>query len=89
MKSSGNSNPETCVQNLCSLVRGEVYGDRVRGVDGSLIDRNNVSEELVEDIKWLVKTYEPRVDAEDVVVSPSDADNGDFIVEIKTKKRGE
>ena len=86
MKAYGNGTPETCVSNLCSLLRGEVYGDRCRGVDGRLIDKSGVSEEMTEDIKWLVKEYEPRVDVDDIEVSEK---LGDFAVTVKMKKRGE
>ena len=78
MKAYGNGTPETCVSNLCSLLRGEV--------DGRLIDKSGVSEEMTEDIKWLVKEYEPRVDVDDIEVSEK---LGDFAVTVKMKKRGE
>ena len=49
MKSHGNGTAETCVKNLCKIIRGEVYGDRCRGTDGTLIGKNTVSEEIKED----------------------------------------
>ncbi len=89
MKASGNGTANTCVQNLSRLVRGEVFGDRCRGVDGQLIEKKNVTDELTEDIKWLVDTYEPRVSVEDITVIPDDASIGNYYVDITTKKRGE
>ena len=43
MRASGNGSPEVCAANLLRIVRGEVAYDRVRGVDGTLIDKPNAS----------------------------------------------
>lgn len=88
MKSHGNGAAETCVKNLCKIIRGEIYGDRCRGTDGALIGKNTVSEEIKEDIKWLVREYEPRADINNITVESGEAP-GDYIVEINAVKRGE
>ena len=49
MKAHGNGNPETCAFNLLRIVRGEIPYDRVRGRDGTLIDRPNVTDEAAAD----------------------------------------
>jgi hypothetical protein len=47
MRASGNGSPEVCAANLLRIVRGEVAYDRVRGVDGTLIDKPNATDEAV------------------------------------------
>lgn len=88
MKAYGNGSVNACVQNLCSLKSGEVFGDRVRGISTKITDRKGVAGDLVECIQWLVREYEPRADTDSVKVSPSDALNGDFTVDVQAKKRG-
>lgn len=87
MKSYGNGTAETCVKNLCKIIRGEVYGDRIRGINGALIDKNVAADDIKEDAKWLVNEYEPRVEAEKIEVKS--VGKGDYIIEISTEKRGE
>ena len=70
MKAHGNGTPETCASNLLRMVRGEVPYDRVRGRDGSLIDQANVTKKAVADARWLLETYEPRVEIESVNTTP-------------------
>ena len=68
MLSSGNGNPMQCVSNLVRIVRGECVYDRVKGVDPTLIDKpsNIVNPLLREDIRWLIRTYELRVNLDSV-----------------------
>ena len=61
MRASGNGSPEVCAANLLRIVRGEVAYDRVRGVDGTLIDKPNATDEAVADAEWVLETFEPRV----------------------------
>lgn len=89
MKSSGNSNAGVCVSNLCRLVRGEVPGDRCRGVDGRLLERHNITSELIEDIKWLISEYEPRVDTESVEISAESSDDGAFYIDVISNRKKE
>ena len=88
MKAHGNGTPETCASNLLRIVRGEVAFDRVRGLDGSLVDRPNAADEAIEDMKWLLETYEPRVDVESAEAIAEAALSGDFsaIVNIRRKE---
>lgn len=87
MKSYGNGTAETCVKNLCKIICGEVYGDRIRGINGALIDKNVAVDDIKEDVKWLVNEYEPRVEAERIEVKS--VGEGDYVIEISTDKRGE
>lgn len=88
MKAYGNGSTATCVQNLCSLTSGEVYGDRVRGISTNLTDRKGITGDLVECIQWLIREYEPRADTDSITVRPSEGLDGDFTVDVQAKKRG-
>ena len=91
MKAHGNGTPETCAFNLLRIVRGEIPYDRVRGRDGTLIDRPNAADEATADAEWVLRTYEPRVDVEDITTNPETALFGDFstLVSVKRKEDGE
>ena len=87
MKAHGNGNPETGASNLLRIVRGEVPFDRVRGRDGSLIDQPNVTDEAVADAEWVLETYEPRVEIENVETLPEAAISGDFATSVNIKRK--
>ena len=87
MKANGNGLPETCALNLLRTVRGEVPFDRVRGVDGTLIDRANVTDEVAADIEWLLETYEPRVEIVSIEDDPAAIKSGDFAKIVNIKRR--
>lgn len=82
MRSSNNSAPEICVHNLLRTARGEIPYDRVRGISLSSLDVPSALalDETVEDVEWMLHTYEPRVDIESVDITPTDAPNGHFAV---------
>lgn len=88
MKAHGNGKPETCASNLLRIVRGEVAYDRVRGRDGALVDQPNATDEAVADAEWVLETYEPRVDAENIIDSGEAVKNGEFalLVDIDRKE---
>lgn len=88
MKAHGNGKPETCASNLLRIVRGEVAYDRVRGRDGALVDQPNANDEAVADAEWVLETYEPRVDAENIIGSGEAVKNGEFalLVDIDRKE---
>ena len=85
MRASGNGSPEVCAANLLRIVRGEVAYDRVRGVDGTLIDK------AVADAEWVLETFEPRVESDSITSNPAAAFSGDFgmIVNIIQRKEDE
>lgn len=91
MKASGNGSPEVCAANLLRIVRGEVAYDRVRGVDGTLIDKPNTTDEAVADAEWVLETFEPRVEPDSIASDPAAAFSGDFgmIVNIIQRKEDE
>lgn len=80
MRSSGNGDPQVCVQNLLQTVRGEVPFARIKGLDGANIDAPETiaSPAVIADATWVIDTYEPRVDAREVVTSAVEAAHGDF-----------
>lgn len=82
MRASGNGNKFRCVENLLSIIRGEVPYDRLRGFDPRLIDRPapEVQGEIVQEATWLVETYEPRAVLSGVTVENSGAHDGRFSV---------
>lgn len=88
MKAHGNGSPETCASNLLRIVRGEVPYDRVRGRDGALVDQPNATDDAVADAEWVLETYEPRVDAENITGSGEAVKNGEFalLVDINRKE---
>lgn len=88
MKAHGNGKPETCASNLLRIVRGEVAYDRVRGRDGALVDQPNATDEAVADAEWVLETYEPRVDAGNIIGSGEAVKNGEFalLVDIDRKE---
>ena len=80
MKASGNGLVQVCVQNLLAISRGEVVYDRIRGIDARAIDKpgGNAANELVEDAKWQLKTYEPRATVDSIETDCTDAPDGNF-----------
>ena len=87
MKANGNGTPETCASNLLRIVRGEVPFDRVRGRDGSLIDKANATDEAAVDAEWLLETYEPRVTVESVETAAEDPRAGVFSTLVSFKRK--
>lgn len=78
MLSYGNGKPEVCVNNLVHISRGEVPYDRIRGVKlGQNIGRTIAErDEIADDTKWMVGTYEPRISVDRVEIFVTDAVNG-------------
>ena len=56
MRAQGNGTPQICAANLLRTVRGEVPYDRLRGRDGTLIDRSNVTDAAEIDIELVLNT---------------------------------
>lgn len=89
MLSKNNSSPAVCVNNLLQIARGEVPYDRVKGISFAQIDAPiaQAADELVEDAEWMLETYEPRVQAEEIEVSPADAQNGSYTIKATIKNK--
>ena len=90
MLSKNNSNPAVCINNLLQIARGEVPYDRIKGISFAQIDgpAAQATEGIEEDAEWMLETYEPRVQVEEIEVTPTDAQNGHFAINatINTKE---
>ena len=70
MLSKGNGKAQVCVNNLLQITRGTVPYERVKGLDPRLFDQPAVAakESMMADIEWLLETFEPRADLDDIDV---------------------
>lgn len=82
MRASGNGNPAVCVNNLLSISRGEVPFERVKGLDPRLIGKpvTIAEQEIQQDARWLLETYEPRVKVNGISLNQTNAVDGGFLV---------
>lgn len=82
MKSSGNGTPIQCVQNLLSIIRGECPMDRTKGISSEFYDmpRDEAVAGLIEDATWVIETYEPRVNVDDIDIDIVEERSGNFIL---------
>lgn len=90
MLGSGNGDPMQCVSNLVRIVRGECTYDRVKGVDPTIIDRPaSIAAPLLQaEVKWLLKTYEPRMNINEVNIEAIAAKIGSFALNIDATVTG-
>lgn len=90
MRANGNGMPMQCVANLVRIVRGECIYDRIKGIDSTLIDKPEPIARplLITDVRWLIKTYEPRVDANEVDLKDLLALQGNFRININAIVKG-
>ena len=86
MKASGNGEPMQCVSNLLRITRGECPYDRIKGIDPALIDQPTeiVAPLMQAEAKWLIKTYEPRVDVDKVDINAITSQDGNFALNVET-----
>lgn len=82
MTGYGNGNPEVCANNLLKTVRFEVPFERIKGIDGSLIDKPNAEARVGADATWLIETYEPRVKINSVSVKASNGADREVTADI-------
>lgn len=80
MRAHGNGNPEVCASNLLRITRGEVPYDRARGRDGTLVDQPNGQDDAIADAEWLLETYEPRINVDNIEINGKSVELGDFIL---------
>jgi phage baseplate assembly protein W len=62
MLKNGNGDPQRCTENLLQTPRFSVPYDRLKGIDGDLIDTpaSTAPDDMAADAEWLIETYEPR-----------------------------
>lgn len=84
MQATGNSNIDVCVANLLRLRRGECGYSRIKGIDQSIIDDNLDAAELdlLEDVEFVVDTYETRVSLDDLEIESDVNDNDTYTVKV-------
>lgn len=82
MRASGNGDVKVCVENLLQIVRGENPYERLKGIDGRIVDRPAIEAEadISQDAEWCVSEYEPRAILEGVTVEGVNSTEGDFRV---------
>lgn len=80
MRADGNGNAEVCALNLLRISRGEIPYDRVRGRDAVLVDQPNSADDAVADAEWLLETYEPRINVDDVEITAEETPEGVFLL---------
>ena len=86
MRSKGNGEPKICAVNLLRITRGEIAYVRLRGMDGTLFALPDAADAAAADIEWVLETYEPRLNVNDVNTSAFDW--GDYVlnVDLASKK---
>ncbi|MGP1348521.1 MAG: hypothetical protein ACTTK0_02615 [Stomatobaculum sp.] len=74
MMASGNGTPQQCADNLLKTARFSVPYERIKGIDGGLVDTPAASAGagLAADAEWLLETYEPRVEVNNIEVTNTD-----------------
>lgn len=79
MIAKGNGEPQVCAANLLQTPRFSVPYERIKGIDGSLIDgpANAAPAEMAGDAEWLLETYEPRIRVNSIKANDPDG-IGDF-----------
>lgn len=89
MKKKGNSLPELCAENLIRIRRGEVAYERVKGLDGALIDQPSalIEEDAAADAERQISIFEPRIDIDSIDIAADGKDGGlDFSINIHRKE---
>lgn len=90
MLGKGNGEPMQCVSNLLRMTRGECVYDRIKGMDPELIDMNSdiAMPLMAAEAKWLIQTYEPRVDVNSIDMEELVADVGSFSLNVNADITG-
>lgn len=90
MLPKGNGSPQICVANLIRMTRGEIPFARVKGIDPRHFSRPALTEKepLMADIEWLIETFEPRVDINNIDLEDLAAKAGDFAVNTTLEVKG-
>lgn len=87
MRSKDNGDPQVCVNNLLSIIRGEVAYDRIRGIGSEPIDRptGEAIADIEQDARWVINTYEPRAEVNRIDVVQDDASMGSFKINAEVQ----
>ena len=84
MTATGNGTPQRCVANLIRTIRGEVPYERIKGIDPTLIDRPSkaASPQVAADVAFVLRTYEPRVNTNDIDIVALADQAGSFGINV-------
>lgn len=84
MLKSGNGRPEQCIANLVSMSRGECPYDRIKGLNPDFIGMayTEAKAQIKSDVKWLIRTYEPRASIDSINIDDVIANSGRFNINI-------
>lgn len=85
MRQEGNASIDACVNNLLAMSRAECPFVRDKGVDPDHIDSINFEEELEDNTKEMLETYEPRIENEGLGITYSQ--NGDSEITVNISER--
>lgn len=90
MLGKGNGEPMQCVSNLLRMTRGECVYDRIKGMDPELIDMNSdiAMPLMAAEARWLIQTYEPRVDVNSINMQGLVANVGSFSLNVNADITG-
>lgn len=85
MRAKGNGDISVTVNNLLAITRGEVQYDRLRGVGTEPIDKpaGEAIPEMEQDALWVLETYEPRAEVEEIHAVQDDL--GEFTLTAETR----
>lgn len=89
MRKTGNGLPELCANNLLRIRRGEVAYERVKGIDGSLIDMpsEEAKDDAAEDAERQIEIFEPRIEVDSIeTIGENDAGSFEFDINIHRKE---
>ena len=83
MKKTGNSDPETCFNNLLSMTESECPLDRMRGMAADHIDASVDIETIEDDIAETIGTYEPRIKINNIEFEMDEEGNAELSIDIE------
>lgn len=90
MLAKGNGEPMQCVSNLLRITRGECVYDRIKGMPPELIDMNSdiAMPLMAAEAKWVISTYEPRVDVNSINMYELVSSVGSFALNVNADITG-
>jgi predicted component of type VI protein secretion system len=68
-------------------VRGEVAFERIKGLNGALVETPNPMDEFTADIEQQLEIYEPRIQADSIDIDGTAADIGNYGVVTRLRRK--
>ena len=84
MKSTGNSEVKTCIENILATFKSEVPYARNKGINHETLDlpADEMEQQLIEDGELAIEGYEPRVDVDNIEMDTFN-DNGSLRYKVE------